>query len=179
MISARSTLVDVAFAVSTALSEVGVTAVLTGGSAATFYAPDAYQSRDVDFVITLWGDGQGESALLKIGFEKGQGNYTHPASVFPVEFPNGPLMIGDDYVESWATHRRGNELLHILSATDSCRDRLAAFLFWNDFSGLDQALAVAFAQQELVALDEVRSWCEREGALEKYELFAARLAAMK
>jgi hypothetical protein len=88
-------------------------------------------------------------------------------------------MIGDDYVESWATHRRDNELLHILSATDSCRDRLAAFLFWNDFSGLDQALAVAFAQQELVALDEVRSWCEREGALEKYELFAARLAAMK
>ncbi len=29
-----------------------IRAALTGGSAATFYAPDAYQSRDLDFVIT-------------------------------------------------------------------------------------------------------------------------------
>lgn len=53
MITATSSLVDVAFAVGTALERAGITAVLTGGSAATFYAPDAYQSSDLDFLITL------------------------------------------------------------------------------------------------------------------------------
>lgn len=55
MITASSTIVDVAFAVCTALERAKIIAVLTGGSAATYYAPEAYQSRDLDFVITLRG----------------------------------------------------------------------------------------------------------------------------
>lgn len=43
MISASSTLTDVAFAVCTALAEKGFVAVLTGGSAATYYAPEAHR----------------------------------------------------------------------------------------------------------------------------------------
>lgn len=53
MITTSSSLTDVAFAVCTALHRAGYTSVLTGGSAATFYAPTAYQSKDLDFVITL------------------------------------------------------------------------------------------------------------------------------
>ena len=169
---------DIAFAVSTALAEAGVTAVLTGGSAATFYAPHAYQSGDLDFVITMRGDGNGAQALEALGFEETRGFYRHPASSFPVEFPKGPLMIGDDYIEAWATHRRGDEVLNVLTPTDCCRDRLAAFLFWDDFSGLNQALAVAHAQRASLKLALVRSWCKRERALPKFELFAARLAAL-
>jgi len=47
--------------------------VLTGGSAATFYAPHAYQSDDLDFVITLRGNGDGARADLvrtREGFAK-------------------------------------------------------------------------------------------------------------
>lgn len=175
MITANSTLVDVAFAVSTALTEAGVNAVLTGGSAATFYAPHAYQSDDLDFVITLWGDG-GTEALGTLGYTETRGFYRHCVSPYPVEFPKGPLMIGDDYVDTWATHHRGNESLNVLSPTDCCRDRLAAFLFWDDFAGLTQALAVAQAQQDDFDLDSVRDWCERERASKKFEIFASRLA---
>jgi hypothetical protein len=53
MIEGGSSLVDVAFAVCTALDRDGITAVLTGGSAATFYAPEAYQSEDADFVLSF------------------------------------------------------------------------------------------------------------------------------
>ena len=42
MIGLNSSLTDVAFAVCTALHEAGYTVILTGGSAATFYAPEAY-----------------------------------------------------------------------------------------------------------------------------------------
>lgn len=144
---------------------------LTGGSAATFYAPHAYQSDDLDFVVTIWGDGNGRDALLSLGYIETQGFYRHPSSAFPVEFPKGSLMIGDDYVDEWATHHRDREVLHVLSAIDSCRDRLAAFLFWNDFAGLAQALAVAQVQRANVSLDQVRAWCERERrALPKFAL---------
>ncbi len=175
MISEHATLVDVAFAVCTALDRAGIVAVLTGGSAATFYAPHAYQSDDVDFVITLRGNGEGHTVLEALGFKETSGYYLHSASRYPVEFPKGPLMIGDDYIESWATEQRGTEVLHVLSATDCCRDRLAAFLFWNDFAGLSQALAVAEAQRENIVFDEIRAWCARENQMKKYELFATRL----
>lgn len=166
MISEKSTLVDVAFA------------VLTGGGAATFYAPHAYQSDDLDFVVTMRGDGNGARALQALGYEETRGFYRHSSSSFPVEFPKGPLMIGDDYIETWTTHHRGDEVLHVLTPTDCCRDRLAAFLFWDDFSGLNQALAVAHAQRELLSLQEISAWCKRERALPKFDMFTASLAAL-
>jgi len=43
-IDSGATLTDVAFAACTALDRAGEVAVLCGGSAATYYAPEAYQS---------------------------------------------------------------------------------------------------------------------------------------
>lgn len=48
-----------------------------------------------------------------------------------------------------------------LSATDSCRDRLAAFYHWNDRQAL--ALAVEIAQVRRVDLDQIRRWSDHEG----------------
>jgi len=175
VIGSTSTLSDVAFYVCTALDRAGITAVLTGGSAATFYAPDPYQSRDIDFVITVWAP-NGERALLDAGFSREIDCYVHPSTIYPIEFPKGPLMVGDDMIKEWSTIRRGDELLNVLSPTDSCRDRLAAFLFWNDFSGLEQALAVCHARAD-VDLDRVRRWCQRTGHRKKWELLKARLRA--
>jgi hypothetical protein len=175
-ITESSSLGDVAFAVCTALHRAGVTAVLSGGSAATVYAPEAYQSTDRDFIITFGGaSGRGERALFNLGYERKTDHYQHPRSPFPVEFPRGPLMVGDDHIERWDTMRRARHVLHILSPTDSCRDRLASFLFWNDFSGLEQALAVARSRRREVDLELIGDWCARERASEKFELFARRL----
>jgi hypothetical protein len=177
-IGPKSSLVDIAFEVCTALDKVGVTAVLTGGSAATFYAAGAYQSADLDFVITFQGQADGASALSELGFEQAADYYRHPSSHFPLEFPPGPLMVGDDLIETWRTERRSDQVLHVLTPTDSCRDRLAALLFWNDRSGLEQALAVALAQRKEINLDKIRDWSQRENADEKFRLFERRLAAL-
>jgi hypothetical protein len=64
MINEDSTLEDVCFEVCTALDGHSITAVLTGGSAATVYAPDVYTSYDADFVLT----GHPERDRLKKGF---------------------------------------------------------------------------------------------------------------
>jgi hypothetical protein len=176
MITATSTLTDVAFAVCTALDQRGITAVLTGGSAATFYAPEAYQSHDLDFVITLRPSAAiGEDALSDLGFQRRADYYVHPAAPFPLEFPPGPLMVGDDLIRTWNTEHRGSEILHILTPTDCCRDRLASFLFWNDFSGLEQAIAVYRARRSEVDLDAIGAWCRRERQPDKYTLFERRI----
>jgi hypothetical protein len=178
-ITESSSLVDVAFAVCTALDSAGITAVLTGGSAATYYAPDAYQSSDIDFVITFTAaTSKGEPALSRLGYERQGDFYVHSSAMFPLEFPPGPLMIGDDLVKAWETQTRRKERLHILSPTDCCRDRLAALLYWNDFSGLEQALAVCRAQWRRIDLAPIRDWCARERQREKFDLFEKRLAKL-
>lgn len=176
MIGPTSSLTDVAFAVCTALDRKGFHAVLTGGSAATYYAPDAYQSGDLDFVITLQGTG-GEEALTGLGFTRRKDFYRHPRSSFLLEFPKGPLAVGEDLIKSWSTVRRDDEVLYVLSPTDSCRDRLASFLFWSDFSGLEQAIAVFQARANEVDLNVIEDWCRREGQSQKFGLFASRIGA--
>ncbi|RKH62989.1 hypothetical protein [Corallococcus aberystwythensis] len=176
MIGPASSLTDIAFTVCTALDLKGFHAVLTGGSAATYYAPEAYQSGDLDFVITLKGSG-GDAAAL--GFIRKGDFYRHPQSQFLLEFPSGPLAVGDDLIKSWSTVRRDDEVLYVLSPTDSCRDRLASFLFWNDFSGLEQAIAVFQAQRKEVDLNIIEDWCRRERHSQKFDLFALRIGAAK
>ncbi len=177
MITEVSTLTDIAFEVCTALDSAGFVGVLTGGSAATFHAPEAYQSKDLDFVLTLRGKG-GERALEAIGFHRNGAFYLHDRTHFTLDFPSGPLGVGDELVTTWDTERRRGRppmVLHVLSPTDSCRDRLASFLFWNDFAGLEQALHVATAKPTQVDLELIRDWCGREGQTKKFEIFAARL----
>jgi hypothetical protein len=174
MIRKSSTLIDVAFEVCTALERAGIRAVLSGGGAATFHAPDANQSGDLDF-ITVFGGTGGAPVLEQLGFRREGHHYAHDESDFILEFPPGPLAIGDDDVTSWDTIRRDDQILHVLTATDSCRDRLASYLFWNDFSGLEQAIAIVAAKRAEVDLDAIRAWCERERQATKYELFAKRI----
>ena len=53
-----------------------------------------------------------------------------------VEFPAGPLAIGDDDLVEPVELRVGRTRVPALSATDSCRDRLAAFYHWRDLQSL-------------------------------------------
>jgi hypothetical protein len=163
MIHAGSSLIDGAFAVCTAMDAAGYTAILCGGSAATYYAPDAYMSADDDFVMTVEIPRSDISSILApLGFRENGRIYVHDAVVWTVDFPRGPLAIGRDIVTRWVTDRRGDELLHVISATDSVRDRFMHYFAWNDYSGLVQAVAVAKAQQERVDLDAFRAWTEIE-----------------
>lgn len=168
-IGPSTSLESIAFLVCTALDRVGIQAILTGGSAATVYAASAYQSADLDFVVQFRpGQGDATEALAALGYKREGDLYRHSENPLFLEFPPGPLTIGGDLVHEWDTLRKGDQLLHILTPTDSCRDRLAGFLFWNDRGSLAQAVAVARAQRTRVTLDEIRSWCERESRLERY-----------
>jgi hypothetical protein len=174
VITAASTLQDVCFAVCTALERAGTVAVLTGGSAATYYAAESYQSRDADFVIEVSADrSRAGQAMRDLGYREIGGTYHHGANPFTVEFPPGPLAIGGDLVRSHETVRRGHEILHVLSRTDSLRDRLAAFYFHSDRSAL--AAAVGVARSGSVDLARVQRWSAKEGESAKFLEFREAL----
>lgn len=113
LIEPNTSLREVAFAVGTVLERAGIEAVLCGGSAATFYAPEAYQSEDLDFVLELGTDGSSvRAALASLGYRFNNGLFVHADSHFTVEFPPGPLAIGDRppiEVMDAARRRQGTE----------------------------------------------------------------------
>lgn len=162
LIAPDATLREVAFAVGTALDGEGIYAVLCGGSAATFYAPDVYQSDDLDFVLTFGTDAASvKRALAALGYSFKDSLFVHPHSHFTVEFTKGPLSIGAEVVREVATVREGDQVLHIVTATDAVRDRLNKYAAWDDFSALKAAVGVAVEQD--VDLAEVRAFMHREG----------------
>ena len=104
-----------------------------------------------------------------IGFVRKQDRYVHPRVRFYVEFPRGPLAIGGDHrvrpVSRSTTHGR----ILMLSATDSCRDRLAAFYHWGDRQSLTVAAWIAVRNR--VKLPTLRRWSAAEGMSERFGEF--------
>lgn len=172
----RDELEAVALRVGDALRRHEVAAVLTGGACAALHSGGMHQSIDVDFV--LQGDVRREQideAMASIGFERHRDRYVHPEHEVFVEFPRGPLAIGEDTSIRPRLLKRGRRSLLALSPTDSCRDRLAAFYHWNDRHSL--AVAAAIARRSRVDLAKIRRWSEEEGAAEKYLEFQSALRA--
>lgn len=182
MIARDTTLADVCFFVCKALDAHGILAVLTGGSAATVYAPEAYTSLDADFVLANDEPlAEIAEALHSIGFTRdGRSRiFVHADTSYTVDFPRGPLAVGGDYVHETATLTKGDMTLHILTPTDCVRDRLAHFYHWDDYTALNASVAVAAAHREDLEMDILRSWSIREEHLEKFNEFERRLNKVK
>ncbi|MGH7742989.1 MAG: hypothetical protein ACRENS_13320, partial [Candidatus Eiseniibacteriota bacterium] len=135
-------------------------------------------SVDADFVLS--GErttDRIDRALAILGFKRHRDRYVHKSIPFFVEFPTGPLGIGDDFLirPVWKTKRTARTLA--LSATDSCRDRLAAFYHWRDRQSLSAAVEIAIRNN--VAFRKIREWSVREGHAAAYESFLFELRASR
>jgi hypothetical protein len=171
----NSSLADVAIAVGDALRRAGIRGVLTGGACASLYSAGAHLSVDVDIVLSGAPTVAAlDESLAPLGFRRRQNRYVHGAVPFFVEFPRGPLGIGDDFRirPVWKTRRGARALA--LSATDACRDRLAAFYHWNDRHSL--SVAVTIARRNRVRLTRIREWSRSERHADRHAEFAQELA---
>jgi hypothetical protein len=116
-------------------------------------------------------------ALKPLGFEAKGRHFVHPETRFFVEFPTGPLMVGDQRVERVSERDTPAGKLRLLSPTDCVKDRLAALFHWNDRQALEQALLVARAQK--INLSEIRRWSRSEGHDDKFRVFERALRERK
>jgi hypothetical protein len=176
-ISASTSVEDLAALVCATLERHGIHAVLTGGAVVSIYTRNAYQSYDLDFVVRGLGKDV-RAAMESLGFAKRSGrHFEHPRTEYYVEFPSGPLAIGNAPVVTTAVRKTAKGVLRLLTPTDCVMDRLAAFYHWNDSQGLEQAVAVGRRQR--IDLDRIRRWSRREGMESKFAAFERRMKAKR
>jgi hypothetical protein len=171
MLTKTSSIGAVAAAVSGVLAEAGIRAVLTGGGCASLYSGGLYQSADLDFILQpATRQEQLDEAMAQAGFFRRHAQYFHDRSPYYVEFPRGPLSVGDDdRIEPVELKIRSIRVL-ALSATDACRDRLEAYLHWRDQQSLKTAVWIAL--KNVVDLAKIKSWCKEEGSPEAFAEFS-------
>jgi hypothetical protein len=83
--------------VQTYLSKNGAKFVLSGGAAVTYDTEAKYISKDLD-MVNVGGIKRSKlrSLMKDIGFKEEGRYFYHPENRFIVEFPEGPLSVGDD-----------------------------------------------------------------------------------
>jgi hypothetical protein len=156
----------------------GIRSVLVGGAVVAIYTSGLYRSGDLDMVPDDWGRSRLSESLAKIGFIATKSRYyKHPeCSHLFLEFPRGPVEIGEQYpVVPDEITVEGRKLL-ILSPTDSVKDRLAGYIHWKTRSYFDQALLICRQQKMRVNLHEIKDWCSKEGGTEAFEELEDKLS---
>jgi hypothetical protein len=148
--------------------------VLVGGAVVSIYTEGAYESGDLDLILTNFFVKNLPEVMKEIGFLKKDRHYIHPeCSHLFVEFPKGPLEIGDDLKILPQEHEIEGKTIKILSPTDCVKDRLATYIYFKDRVGIEQAVMVA--GKHPVNLEAIESWCKKEKAQDVFQEFIESL----
>jgi hypothetical protein len=156
----------------------GIHSVLVGGAVVAIYTAGLYRSGDLDMVPDELGRNRLSEVLAKIGFTPTKSRYyRHPdCSHLFLEFPRGPVEIGEQYPVVPDEIMVEGRKLRLLSPTDSVKDRLAGYIHWNSRANFDQALLICRQQMQRVKLDVVRDWCIQEGGLHAFDELISNLS---
>lgn len=172
-IDENTTIEEIGCLVCQKLKDKGIETFLSGGAVVTIYTHNQYESFDLDFVS--YGDRKKiKEIMISLGFTQNTSRlFIHPKSKYFVEFPGKSMEIGDEIIKEFSERTTNGNTLVLLTPTDCVKDRLAAYIHWNDQQGLVQAAMVAKAQ--LVSLEKIEKFCINEGSAEAYKKFLKKL----
>jgi hypothetical protein len=157
------------------LAREGIDVVLTGGSCVSIYTSEHFVSLDLDFIDVGFSPKRRiTKAICSLGFTPSKRNsryFEHPDTKLTVEFPTGPLMIGDEKIEDGAVAKIETDVgvLRLLTPTDCVKDRLANYYYFKDRQCYEQALLVA--RKHPIDWGSLQQWHENERQSEGYEPF--------
>ena len=147
----------------------GIEVVLVGGLAVEIYTENLYLTKDIDMVNTNYQPpAKIHAAMAELGFHKKGRVYVNDTTDITVEFPSAPLSVGDELIKTTTRQRIADKEIPILKVVDVVKDRLAAFMHWQDRQSLIQATAIILKHQ--LSLQSFKDFCEREGDSEHYLL---------
>jgi len=170
----KMTQMELAAFVHSHLRKLGVDVVLSGGASVSLYSGNKYVSKDLDLInIRLVKRQKIKSAMEGLDFLERGRHFVHPDSEFIVEFPDGPLSVGEEPVKKIDEIKLPTGNLRVISPTDCVKDRLAAFYFWGDRQCLTQAVMVTVDNR--IDLKELERWSKAEGKLREFQTFKEML----
>lgn len=157
------------------LERAGIRTVLSGGSCVTIWSNNAYRSDDIDLIP----DGIGQRArirteMLALGFTEERRYFIHAETPLFVEFPAGPLSVGEERPRDVVDVVVATGTARLLSPTDSVKDRLTWWFHHGDRQCLEQAVAIATTTG--IDIDEVKRWAAGEGKADAFIAVAERLS---
>lgn len=177
MISKSTSRKQFAAAVVKQLEQHGISCVLVGGACVSIYTEEKHQSRDLDFISPYSHEVIGK-ALEEIGFKKEGRYFLHPSSELYVEFPSGPVAIGNQSpVKAEGQLKVKNTVITMLSPTQCVMDRLAAWFHWNDRRSLIHALWVC--EKHPINISKLKRWAANENELDKFQQFLSEYKKIK
>lgn len=143
--------------------------VLVGGLAVEIYTENLYLTKDIDMVNTNFQKpSRLHKAMRELGFIKQGRIYVNETTDITVEFPPGPLAVGDELIKQTVLIQLANGVIPVLSVNDVVKDRLAAFFHWNDRQSLVQAVAILLKHQ--IKPQVFQDFCFREDSSLRYDL---------
>ncbi|MGL6162424.1 hypothetical protein [Microbulbifer sp.] len=164
----RATITELAARVAEHLHNQGIEVVLVGGLAVEIYSENLYLTKDIDMVNTSYQTpAQLRDAMAQLGFTKQGRVFANASTDITVEFPPAPLSVGNELIEHTTTAELPAGRIPILRAEDVVKDRLAAFIHWQDTQSLVQATAVLLKHS--LAPETFKAFCEREGSNTHYQ----------
>ncbi|MCO4781810.1 MAG: hypothetical protein KC646_05750 [Candidatus Cloacimonetes bacterium] len=172
---AQMSRLELASYISSTLLANGIDVVLSGGSCVSIYSENKYVSMDLDFINNdVFVNRKKIIQIMKgIGFFEKNRYFKHPDTELLVEFPPGPLGVGEEPVKQIDEIKTEVGTLRIISPTDCVKDRLTWYYHDQDLQCLEQAILVALNNE--IDLKEVKRWSKSEGKLKEFELIKSRL----
>lgn len=156
------------------LEKEDIKTVLSGGSCVEIYSEGKYTSDDIDLVDRFnGGHTKIKNVMVQLGFKEHNRYFVHEDTRYFIEFPRGPLGVGDAPITEIASRENETGILRLLTPNDCIKDRLAAYYHWDDPQSLEQAVWVA--QQNEFDIDSIKEWSINEKELDKFEIFKSRL----
>lgn len=163
---------DVAAIVCSKLASLGINVVLCGGAVVSIYSSNRYESYDLDFVSPNLARNVA-AGMKELGFKKEGRHWVHADTPFWVEFPPGPVEVGNIIVTEFAEMETDFGVLRILPPTECVIDRLAGYFHWNDPQCLEQALLVA--SEHPIDLARIKAWAKSDAIGNRIHEFLDRL----
>ena len=148
--------------IATGLRKRKIDVVLSGGSCVSIYSRDRYVSMDLDLVNARFvSRSEIKVVMERLGFTEENRYFRHTDNALMVEFPPGPLGVGDEPVKQIDEITTATGVLRIISPTDCVKDRLTWYYHEHDTECLEQAILVA--DNNDIDLAEVERWSDGEG----------------
>ena len=156
------------------LRQKSIDVVLSGGAAVAIYTSGKYVTHGIDLVNRYSAKRASiKAAMEELGFAD-QGRYfKHPNTGYFVEFPPGPLSIGDELDVKIEELHLETGILRVVSPTDSIKDRLAWFYHYGDAQCLSQAVLIA--HDHPIDLRNIEEWSKSEGKAREFKIFRKQL----
>ena len=152
------------------LSLSGIDSVLVGGAVVAIYTEGLYQSSDLDIVPDEFERHRIAGVLEGLGFTAKGRYFIHPACEhLCIEFPRGPVELGEECPVEPEKIIIDGQAIQILSPTSCVKDRLAGYIHWGTRDLFDQAVLVCLRQMSRIHWPELEQWCAGENNPETFD----------